>query len=414
MNKLHKFYVVLIIFQLVHCVCTVSFGQNTDTANSPVSRDIFAIQIAASREFIEPEFFRQELHLTDSVKYFRTHKWYKYVIGSYITEPEALVDMRRLKIEGYVISLTGTGLEISHPNTQPAQKIIADSVQGGILESEKERLYISKIREADSLFNLERNLLQARICYEEASLLAPDKNYARDQMLEIDKQLIDRQKRSFFSNWRSQIYIIAGIAVLLLLIGIIVLNIRRIKRIPKLPDSQVDQPVPYDPKNIDLILQLYPELAIEMPTVLIHPYNDPVIIRLSLERCLNSADLWVRLEAELAWMRLVDQDPFSFLDQLKVEFSSLEQLHVFEYIRANQVIMPDFSRWDKSPNLSVVRFCRQMNRAFGKDGASVPRPDSLAGMINDFVRIPENDLDGVADQLLAEGIRDQVRRFGET
>ncbi len=81
-------------------------------------------------------------------------------------------------------------------------------------------------------------------------------------------------------------------------------------------------------------------------------------------RCLHSNNSLLRVEAQLALVRLNDNDRFSFLDHLQRPFTKWEQINVHEMIVAHDLEVPDFERWLVSDNRTVVLFSLRMIRVF--------------------------------------------------
>ena len=81
-------------------------------------------------------------------------------------------------------------------------------------------------------------------------------------------------------------------------------------------------------------------------------------------RCLHSNNPILRMEAQLALVRLNDDDRFSFLDHLQRPFTRWEQLNVHEMIISHSLEIPDFSRWLDSANRTVVIFSLKMIKVF--------------------------------------------------
>lgn len=81
-------------------------------------------------------------------------------------------------------------------------------------------------------------------------------------------------------------------------------------------------------------------------------------------RCLQSRNNTVRMEAQLAMVRLNPEDSFSFLDQLTKTFTLWEQLTVYETIMFHDLSIPQFDRWLYSKNKSVVIYALRMIEVF--------------------------------------------------
>jgi hypothetical protein len=81
-------------------------------------------------------------------------------------------------------------------------------------------------------------------------------------------------------------------------------------------------------------------------------------------RCLQSKNDIVRMEAQLAMVRLDHSDPFGFLDHLNKPFTLWEQLTVYETIMFHNLPIPHFDRWLYSKNKTVVQFSLRMIEVF--------------------------------------------------
>jgi HEAT repeat protein len=84
----------------------------------------------------------------------------------------------------------------------------------------------------------------------------------------------------------------------------------------------------------------------------------------SIRKALNSSNEILRMEAQIALVRLSDNDHFDFLDQLKQPFSLWEQITLHDLIIQHNIPVPAFKRWLTSPNDSVVIFALRMIREF--------------------------------------------------
>jgi hypothetical protein len=63
---------------------------------------VYVIQVAASKTFLDPAYYRDKFKLADEVQYFTNDGWYKYVIGQFSTQLEASTKMAKLGISGFV------------------------------------------------------------------------------------------------------------------------------------------------------------------------------------------------------------------------------------------------------------------------------------------------------------------------
>ena len=83
-------------------------------------------------------------------------------------------------------------------------------------------------------------------------------------------------------------------------------------------------------------------------------------------KCLNSHNEILRMEAQIALVRLSDDNPFEFLYHLQRPFSLWEQITLHELIVMHSIEVPLFSKWINSPNDSVVMFALRMIREFNQ------------------------------------------------
>ncbi len=81
-------------------------------------------------------------------------------------------------------------------------------------------------------------------------------------------------------------------------------------------------------------------------------------------KALNSRNEILRMEAQIALVRLTNEDPFSFLFQLERPFSLWEQITLHELIIQHDLQVPEFKKFLKASNPSVVMFALRMIREF--------------------------------------------------
>ena len=91
-----------------------------------------------------------------------------------------------------------------------------------------------------------------------------------------------------------------------------------------------------------------------------------------IRKALKSKNNILRMEAQLALVRLNKDDPFGFLDHLTHHFTLWEQLTVYELIAIHNLPVPQFSRWTSSSNKTVVIFALRMIQVF-KQQQAVPQ-----------------------------------------
>jgi hypothetical protein len=264
----------------------------------------FAIQIAASKLYIDPDFFRKKFNLTDSVRFVQKEGWYKYVIGRYENEGEAVAALASLRFDAFV-----TTIPVEKDSSLP----ISNEVQQVLNESELRRLYNLKIRQADSAFNISKDLPAARELYLEATVIDPDKNYPADQIVEIDKKLTQERSKSIFAKLTLRTILLIFSVFIVLVAALIWFLIQRKRK-------SIENEAIMEEENL-----LPPEPSING----MKPYG-----------------------------------PFSYLDNLQQPLTAWEQLKVYEMLKKDNVNRPDFSRWFNSNNDSIVIFSIKMARAF--------------------------------------------------
>jgi len=81
-------------------------------------------------------------------------------------------------------------------------------------------------------------------------------------------------------------------------------------------------------------------------------------------KSLNSRNEILRMEAQIALVRLSEKDHFEFLSHLKRPFSLWEQITLHDLILQHDMPVPDFQRWLPSENPTVVMFALRMIREF--------------------------------------------------
>jgi len=94
-------------------------------------------------------------------------------------------------------------------------------------------------------------------------------------------------------------------------------------------------------------------------------------------KALNSGNEILRMEAQIALVRLSDEDPFGFLLQLKRPFSLWEQITLHELIIQHDLSVPEFRRYLKAENPTVVMFALRMIKEFRQRDAEDDIRDTL-------------------------------------
>lgn len=79
---------------------------------------------------------------------------------------------------------------------------------------------------------------------------------------------------------------------------------------------------------------------------------------------INSKNSILRMEAQVALVKLSENDPLGFLDDLQHELSYWEQVKLYDTLVYHQIEIDDFDRWLFSKNPSVVVFALRMIELF--------------------------------------------------
>ena len=88
-----------------------------------------------------------------------------------------------------------------------------------------------------------------------------------------------------------------------------------------------------------------------------------------IHKALNSKNEILRMEAQIALVRLSDTDQFDFLSHLSRPFSMWEQITLHDLIIHHDLPIPSFKKWLTSPNPSIVMFALRMIREFKQTDA---------------------------------------------
>jgi len=91
--------------------------------------------------------------------------------------------------------------------------------------------------------------------------------------------------------------------------------------------------------------------------------NDQII------KSLNSKNNILRMEAQIAMVRLSDENPYGFLDLLEKPLSLWEQVTLHEMQIQHNLKVPDFKQWFSSSNITVVMFALEMVSWYKQRGA---------------------------------------------
>ena len=123
-------------------------------------------------------------------------------------------------------------------------------------------------------------------------------------------------------------------------------------------------------------------------------FMDITDVNTKIRQALQSKNDILRMEAQLALIRLNKDDPFGFLDHLNLPFSLWEQLNAHELITFHNLPVPDFSRWTISENKTVVIFALRMIQVFKQMDA--------ASSVIETLKHPDEDIRHLAIKVCGE------------
>ncbi len=89
----------------------------------------------------------------------------------------------------------------------------------------------------------------------------------------------------------------------------------------------------------------------------------------SIYKALSSPNEILRMEAQIALVRLGNDNPFDFLSHLERPFSLWEQISLHELIVQHDIPPPQFRQWLTTSNPTVVMFALRMIREFKQSDA---------------------------------------------
>jgi hypothetical protein len=90
----------------------------------------------------------------------------------------------------------------------------------------------------------------------------------------------------------------------------------------------------------------------------------------------NSKNPIIRVEAQVAMVKLAEEEPLGFLDNLTYEMSDWEMINIYDTLIYHQINIDSFEPWLDSENNSVVIFALRMIMLF-KHVQSIPRVRQL-------------------------------------
>ncbi len=97
----------------------------------------------------------------------------------------------------------------------------------------------------------------------------------------------------------------------------------------------------------------------------------------TIYKALNSSNEILRMEAQIALVRLGDESAFDFLSHLERPFSLWEQISLHELIVQHNIPLPQFRQWLTSSNPTVVMFALRMIKEFKQSEAEEAVHDTI-------------------------------------
>jgi hypothetical protein len=130
----------------------------------------------------------------------------------------------------------------------------------------------------------------------------------------------------------------------------------------------------------------------------------------SIFKALNSSNEILRMEAQLALVRLSDDNHFEFLSHLNRPFSLWEQISLHDIIIQHDIPVPQFKKWLTSANDSVVIFALRMIREFKQTDAEEDIIKSLSHQSQDVRLLTVQ----VAGDLAVKSALDPLKKMYKT
>jgi hypothetical protein len=124
-------------------------------------------------------------------------------------------------------------------------------------------------------------------------------------------------------------------------------------------------------------------------------------------KSLNSRNEILRMEAQIALVRLSDKEHFDFLSRLERPFSLWEQMTLHDLILQHNVPVPEFRKWLSSANPTVVMFALRMIREFKQRDAE---PDVKIALLHRDHRVSQLAVE-VSGDLDMRGTLDTMKRM---
>jgi hypothetical protein len=114
------------------------------------------------------------------------------------------------------------------------------------------------------------------------------------------------------------------------------------------------------------------------------------------------------MEAQIALVRLSDNDHFEFLSHLRRPFSLWEQITLHDLIIQHELPVPDFRRWLSSENRTVVMVALRMIREFKQKEAE---PEMKKVMLHRDLRVSKLAVEVAGDMDMRSTLETMKRMY---
>ncbi len=187
-------------------------------------------------------------------------------------------------------------------------------------------------------------------------------------------------------------------------------------------DQMIDVSVNLKGDSEDKLTRLYMELALDRDSIRrahshkwhlrIKGFRELAFMGIKeandeMYKSLNSRNEILRMEAQIALVRLSDKEHFDFLSKLERPFSLWEQITLHDLILQHNIPVPEFKKWLGSPNPTVVMFALRMIREFKQRDAE---PDVKIALLHRDHRVSKLAVE-VSGDLDLRGTLDTMKRM---
>ncbi len=187
-------------------------------------------------------------------------------------------------------------------------------------------------------------------------------------------------------------------------------------------DQMIDVSVNLKGDSEDKLTRLYMELALDRDSIRrahsrkwhlrIKGFRELAFMGIKeandeMYKSLNSRNEILRMEAQIALVRLSDKEHFDFLSKLERPFSLWEQITLHDLILQHNMPVPEFKKWLSSPNPTVVMFALRMIREFKQRDAE---PEVKIALLHRDHRVSKLAVE-VSGDLDLRGTLDTMKRM---